>query len=552
MEFLGLQHKEERFFAYFSMEIALNENIPTYSGGLGVLAGDTIKSFADKHIPIIAITLLNEKGYFFQKLDQYGNQSEEDYRWRKEDYLMPLGTTIEVQIEGRIVKVRAWEYRVVGAKGYEIPIYYLDTNVEGNSEYDKTLTSHLYGGDHFYRLCQEIILGVAGVKFLQARGYHNIQRYHMNEGHAAFLTLELLKQNNGDVDAVKKKCVFTTHTPVAAGHDRFSYDDVKRTYGDVPDEYFSNGELCMTELALKLSHYVNGVAKKHQEVSQAMFPHYEIDCITNGVHSATWVSEPYRRLFDQRISAWRADPFALRYAIQISLTDIWNAHMEAKRTLIDYINEKTKAGLEYDAFTIGFARRATGYKRFDLLFHDIERLLNISRRVGKIQLVFAGKAHIRDYQGKEMIKKLFEIKKRISGDIKMVFLENYNMGSAAKIVAGVDLWLNTPKRPLEASGTSGMKACHNGVPSLSILDGWWIEGHIENFTGWSIGTLDLNDEDSSDAEDLYRKLEKVILPMFYHNKDEYVKIMRNSIAFNASFFNTSRMVAQYVTNAYLG
>jgi starch phosphorylase len=533
------------------MEIALVENMHTYSGGLGVLAGDTIKSFADKHIPVIAITLLNEKGYFKQKIDENGNQIESDYEWKKEDFLMQLPNIVEVKIENRTVKVKAWEYRVVGISGFEVPVYFLDTNIDGNSEYDRTLTSHLYGGDHYYRLCQEIVLGIGGLKFIQSRGYNNLQRYHMNEGHAAFLTLELLKQFNGDVSLVRKKCVFTTHTPVAAGHDKFSRDEILKTLGSVPEEYFNNGELSTTELALKLSHYVNGVAKKHQEVSSAMFPNYSIDWITNGVHSLTWTCDSFKKLFDKKIPAWRLDPFAIRYSIQIPLTEIWNAHMEAKIELVKKINEMTKADFDYDTFTIGFARRATGYKRMDLLFYDINRLMTISKRIGKIQLVFAGKAHVHDYQGKELIKKIVELKNKLGENIKIVFLENYDMGLAGLITSGVDLWLNTPKRPLEASGTSGMKACHNGVPSLSTLDGWWVEGHIENFTGWSIGALDISDDDALDANDLYFKLEKIIMPMFYNNKDEYVKIMRYAIAFNASFFNTSRMVAQYVTNAYL-
>jgi len=547
-----LSNKEDRMFAYFSMEVGFHEKIQTYSGGLGILAGDTIKSFADKRVPVVCVTLLNNKGYFKQHLDEYGNQTESDYEWDVEKYVQKVDTIIEVEIEGRTVKIGAWEYRMTGISGYEIPIYLLTTDIEGNSDYDKKLTQHLYGGDHYYRLCQEIVLGIGGTRFLEARGYHYLKRYHMNEGHASFLTIELLHKHSFDHEIVKKMCVFTTHTPVAAGHDKFSREEIKKTLGDyVPDEFIVNNELSTTKLALKLSHYVNGVAKKHKEVSEEMFPQFHIDYITNGVHSLTWTHDAFKRLFDEYIPGWRRDPYALRYATQIPITKIWEAHMSAKEELVQYINEVENTNFDADTFTIGFARRATGYKRVDLLFSDVERLKDIANRVGKIQLVFAGKSHKRDNQGKDMIRRIFSLKHEMKDSIKIVFLENYNMELAKKIIPGVDVWLNTPKRPLEASGTSGMKACHNGVPSFSILDGWWIEGHIEGITGWAIGGLDTNTDDGSDANDLYYKLDKMILPMFYNNQDQWVTIMKNSIAFNASFFNTNRMVSQYIMNAYL-
>lgn len=547
-----LQNKDDRLFAYFSMEVGLNEDMQTYSGGLGILAGDTIKSFADRSVPIVCITLLNENGYFKQKLDHYGHQLESDYKWSKEKYTMKSDTEINVKLHGRNVKVRAWEYRVKGETGYEVPIYFLDTDIEGNSDYDRTLTKHLYGGDNYYRLCQEVILGIGGVRFLEKRGYKKLLRYHMNEGHAAFLTIELLHQNNMQQEIVKKKCVFTTHTPVGAGHDVFNEFDVKNVLGDyVPQKYFENGTLSMTVLGLNNSHYVNGVAKKHGEVSQKMFPNFNINYITNGVHSQTWTSQSFSKLFDEKIPEWRKDTYALRYAAQLYLSEVWDAHMINKRKLIKLIKKETGATYDENVFTIGFARRATGYKRMDLIFNNIEKLIEISNKVGEIQFVFAGKAHIKDVEGKNLIKRIWDLRFVLGNKIKLVFLENYNMELAKVLIPGVDLWLNTPRRPLEASGTSGMKACHNGIPSLSILDGWWIEGHMENYTGWSIGDVDEYENDDKDAHDLYYKLEKIILPMFYEKRDDYIKIMRNCIAFNASFFNTSRMVSQYVLNAYL-
>lgn len=546
-----LANNDEKIFSYFSMEVGLNKDMHTYSGGLGILAGDTIKSFADRHVPIVCITLLNEKGYFNQHITPKGAQQESDADWDVKKYLTKLNTQIEIEIENRKVAVTAWELKIKGCNGYEVPLYFLDTDIEGNSKYDRTLTKHLYGGDNHYRLCQEVVLGIGGTRFIHASGHKNIERYHMNEGHAAFLTLELLRENNFNKNEVKKQCVFTTHTPVASGHDAFPKEEIDSVLGKwVPKEFFEHGTLSMTKLGLALSHYINGVAKKHGEVSRKLFPKYDIDYITNGVHSASWTHSAFQELFDKKIPTWRRDPYSLRYATQFNLSDIWNAHKIAKADLVKLIKDRTGTEMDPNVFTIGFARRATSYKRMDLLFHDIERLKYISQEIGTIQLVFAGKAHVRDFAGKELIKRIWDLKNNL-GNIKLVFLENYNIELAQTLIPGVDLWLNTPRRPLEASGTSGMKAVHNAVPSLSILDGWWIEGHIENYTGWAIGDLRAEEDDGIDANDMYFKLEKIIIPMFYNNLDEYIKIMRNSIAYNASFFNTYRMVSQYVLNAYI-
>jgi starch phosphorylase len=352
-------------------------------------------------------------------------------------------------------------------------------------------------------------------------------------------------------------CVFTTHTPIPAGHDQFSYELVRKALGEiVPFKFLQElaveEKLNMTLLALNLSHYVNGVAKEHGKVSREMFPGYSIESITNGIHSSTWVCDSFKKLFDKYISGWKNDPFSFRYALSIPREEAWNAHQEAKKILIDHLNQKKNAGMDYDTLTIGFARRATAYKRADLIFSDPVRLLSIAGNVGKIQLVFAGKAHPRDGAGKELIKKIVAAAANMKEHIKIVYVDNYDIELGKMITSGVDLWLNTPRRPQEASGTSGMKAAHNGVPSFSILDGWWIEGCIENITGWSIGTAhDIDNSESHDAQSLYEKLEKVIVPIFYNNRPNWIDVMRNSIAINASFFNTHRMVQQYVLNAYL-
>ncbi|MBA7509863.1 Glycogen phosphorylase [subsurface metagenome] len=554
--------KQKKRIAYFSMEIGIDSKIPTYSGGLGILAGDTIKSCADLNVPLVAVTLLYKKGYFYQKLDDQGQQQELPCEWNPKDLLTLLPKKVSVTVENRPVFIQAWQYRATGVTGYCVPVIFLDTDIAQNSDYDRSLTDYLYGGDEKYRLAQEIILGIGGVRILKELGYHRISRYHMNEGHASLLTLELLnerKRNHEpiwDIDRVKRMCVFTTHTPVPAGHDQFSYDLVRQVLGEsMPIDFLKNigGEdrLNMTLLALNLSHYVNGVAKEHGKVSREMFPGYRIDSITNGTHTTTWVCESFKRLYDKYIHGWMNDPFSLRYALSIPKEEIWNAHQEAKKKLLDYVNEKMNAGMDYGTLTIGFARRATAYKRADLVFFDTNRLVNISQNVGKIQLVFAGRAHPRDWPGKELIKRIVSVSKELKDSIKIVYLENYDMELGKMLVSGVDLWLNTPRKPREASGTSGMKAAHNGIPSLSILDGWWIEGCMEGFTGWSIGSAsDIESVDERNAHSLYEKLQKVIIPLFYNNRDNWVDIMRHSIAINASFFNTHRMVQQYVLDAY--
>ncbi|MFE3845658.1 alpha-glucan family phosphorylase [Thermoplasmatota archaeon] len=543
--------------AYFSMEIGIDEHIPTYSGGLGILAGDTIKSCADLNVPLVGITLLSEKGYFYQKLDKEGNQRELPINFSVSNFLKLLPTKTIIKIEDRDVFLRSWLYQYRGINGYLIPVFFLDSNLNENDSWDRTLTKYLYGGDNKYRLAQEIILGIGGVRMLKNLGYTTIDKYHMNEGHAALGTLELYKEFN-NVEKVREQCVFTTHTPIAAGHDQFDILEAKHMIGDllpesIIEEIKFEDKLNMTRLALFFSHYINGVAKKHKEISQQMFPGYSIQSITNGVHASTWVSKPFQNLFDEHISGWHSDPYMLRSAFSINKNEIWKKHLDAKKILIDFVNDRYNVGMNYNDFTIGFARRQTEYKRPELLISNPERLKEIAKNVGPIQIIYSGKAHPNDETGKKSIKKIFDTMKSMNDSIKITFIHNYNITIGKIITAGVDLWLNTPRRPMEASGTSGMKAAHNGVPQFGTLDGWWIEGCIENITGWSIGpekTEDDESDDEIDKNDLYNKLETWIIPKFYNDRDNWIRTMRSCIAINASFFNTNRMVQQYVLNAY--
>jgi len=552
------------------MEIGIEQRIPTYSGGLGILAGDTLRSAADLKVPMVAVTLLYRKGYFRQKLEADGWQREEPAAWAVEDFLEEMPQRTWVTVEGRTVHLRSWKYEVKGTGTFTVPVYFLDADLPENSEWDRTLTHSLYGGDEHFRLCQEVILGIGGVRMLRALGYDKIERFHMNEGHSSLLTLELLDEGarqgsreliiHEDIETVREKCVFTTHTPVPAGHDQFPLDLVNRVLGhrqvfvDMKDIFCCEGLLNMTYLALNLSRYINGVAKKHGDVSRLMFAGHTIDAITNGVHAATWVSRPFQELYDRYIPGWREDNFSLRYALNILKQEVWEAHHQAKKRLIQYVNHETNVGMNEDVLTIGFARRATEYKRGDLLFQDIERLRTISSKTRPLQVIYAGKAHPQDQGGKELIKRIFQAKESLKKEIKIAYLENYDIELGKIMTSGVDLWLNTPQPPMEASGTSGMKSALNGVPSLSVLDGWWIEGHIEGVTGWSIGESRRGTGESSDwskdASSLYENLEHIILPLFYHDRDRFIDVMRHAIALNGSFFNTHRMILEYVLKAY--
>lgn len=555
--------------AYFSMEIGLDAAMPTYSGGLGMLAGDTIRAAADMKVPLVAVTLVHRKGYFHQHLNADGWQSEEPALWPIDEFLVEMPARVSVEIEDRTVQLRAWRYEVIGEGGATVPVYFLDADLPENAAWDRALTDFLYGGDSHYRLCQEVILGIGGVRMLHALGYKALARFHMNEGHASLLALELLDEHahtagreaitHEGVDAVRKLCVFTTHTPVPAGHDQFPLELAiavlgRREIEEMEGVFCCGGVLNMTYLALNLSHYVNGVAKSHAEISRHMFAHYEIDSITNGVHAATWMAPSFQRLFDAHIPGWRHDSFSLRSALGIPRQEIWDAHVAAKAELLSEVMRATGVMLDPAALTLGFARRAATYKRADLLFSDIDRLQKIAANTGALQVIYAGKAHPRDQGGKEMIHHIIEHARQLMPGIKVVYLVDYDMRLGRLISAGVDVWLNTPQPPLEASGTSGMKAALNGVPSLSVLDGWWIEGCIEGVTGWAIGEhwrkMPSAPNSERDAASLYDKLENIVAPLFHQDRDRFIEMMRHAIALNGSFFNTQRMMQQYVVRAY--
>jgi starch phosphorylase len=561
---------QEPKIAYFSMEIGVLNEMKTYSGGLGVLAGDTIKSAADLKLPMVAVTLICKRGYFRQDFDAAGNQMDTAADWEPSRFMTLLPHKVFVQLDGREVSVQAWLFVQKSITEGKLPILFLDTDVDTNTPEDREITGRLYGGDDRYRLRQEAILGIGGVRMLRELDF-DIKKYHMNEGHASLLTIELLHEYRRDIEEVwdenliwdvprvRDLCVFTTHTPVEAGHDKFSYDLVKEVLGEPLPFHILRGlcgqdKLNMTLLGLNLSEYVNGVAKKHRDVSRNMFPGYEISAITNGIHSYTWTCDSMKALFDKYLPGWANEPELFVRVGRIPENELWEAHMVAKRKLVDSINAETGAGMDYDTLTFGFARRATAYKRAALIFSDIERLGRIGK--GKLQLVFAGKAHPKDVPGKEMIKYIFGCIDKLKDRIKIVYLKNYDMRIALDIVSGVDVWLNTPMRPREASGTSGMKAAHNGVMNFSVLDGWWIEGHIEGYTGWSIGAPPteislVEANDAQDVEDLYDKLEKIIIPTYYDDRHTWIRMMENAIGKNAYYFNTHRMMRRYVTEAYI-
>ncbi|MBF8265198.1 MAG: Alpha-glucan phosphorylase [Dehalococcoidia bacterium] len=554
--------------AYFSMEVGIDPRMPTYSGGLGVLAGDTLRAAADLGVPMVGITLLHRKGYFRQHLDAQGNQTESSSVWSPKEFMEPMPFHVSVTIEGRQVQVGAWRYTVYGAGGHLVPVYFLDTAIPQNSAWDQTLTDYLYGGDNHYRLCQEVVLGLGGMAMLRAIRHGMTRNYHMNEGHSALLVLAMMMERAGghglntvtkaDKEAIRKHCVFTTHTPVPAGQDQFPLDLVVSVLGEELTEALKatecsfNGVLNMTDLALANSRYVNGVSMRHGETSCDMFPNYPINSITNGVHAATWTSPPFCRLYDLHIPEWRHDNLYLRYAMGIPTDEIQRAHDEAKVELLAEVKKRTDIQFDPAVMTLGFARRATAYKRADLLFSDMDRLKKMCQEIGPIQIIYGGKAHPKDDGGRSQIRRIFEAASTLKDTIRVVYLEEYDMAIAKYLCAGVDLWLNTPQKPMEASGTSGMKAALNGVPSLSILDGWWIEGHVEGATGWSISdNWKPESNPAIESVSLYHKLEGTIIPMFYKRRDEFAIVMRGAIALNGSYFNTQRMVVQYLENAYL-
>ena len=551
--------------AYFTMEIALRPEIHTYSGGLGVLAGDTARSCADLALSVVFVSLVSRAGYLRQEIDRHGRQMDLPDPWEPLEWTQPLDAMVAVSIEGRTVWIRPWLYSLRCPLGPSVPVLLLDTDLDQNDPRDRQLTDRLYGGDDVYRLKQEVVLGIGGVRLLKALGF-DITTFHLNEGHAALLTLELLHQCRRsperlrpgepvyDHAEVRERCVFTTHTPVAAGHDQFPYDLVSRVLGDFIelDEIRVAGgpeQLNMTQLALNLSGYINGVAKRHAETTRRAYPGYDIRAVTNGVHVPTWTHPSFARVYEAHFPHWGHEPEALVKADQLPNDLVWDAHQEAKADLITRVKADCGVALQPDALIIGFARRMTGYKRPDLLFADVERLLAVVKK-HPLQVVFAGKAHPKDDDGKRLIERVNNHISDLSDRVTLAFLPNYDLSIAATLVAGSDIWLNTPLPPLEASGTSGMKAALNGILNLSVRDGWWAEACIEGVTGWAIdGTAEANAD--ADADALYAKLSEQVLPLFYNDRDHWIWMMKQAISKIGSYFNSQRMVRRYATEAYL-
>ncbi len=539
--------------AYFSMEIGLTENIPTYSGGLGILAGDHIKSAADLNIPVVAVTLLYKRGYFIQNINPFGQQEEMYPYFDPRAFMEPLPFKVKIRLEGREVQIGVWKHNVMGMRNgnghSRVPVYFLDTDLPDNAPADRLISQYLYGGDQHTRISQEAVLGIGGYLAFK-RLEPNVTTYHMNEGHAVFLTLAMLQDFGGDVEQVKSRCVFTTHTPVPAGHDKFTYDLAQKVIGDYlpPNIKSLAGDdlLNTTVLALNLSRAANGVSQLHGEISRLMFPGFNIGHITNGVHHLSWTAPEFKKLYDNYIPTWRQDPQQLSDISLIPDSEIVEAKKLAKKRLISYINSLSGAGFTEELLTICFARRAAAYKRATLIFSDLEFLFNLS--YDRVQFVFAGKAHPQDGAGKDLIKQIVNIGKQYENQLKLAFVPNYNIWVASLMTAGADVWLNTPRRPREASGTSGMKVCFNGGVNMSVLDGWWREACKDRVNGWAIG----DDEDQDDqmaASDLYRDLEDMVTT-YYANPRKWLSIMRRSISDITPYFNTHRMVMEYYRNYY--
>lgn len=570
----------DREIAYFSLEIGLEADIPTYSGGLGVLAGDTLRAAADIELPYVGVTLLYKGGYFKQQVGAGYGQKEAPDPWDPATHLRPMAPRVVVPIDGRDVRVRAWRLDLKGTTGYTVPVYYLDTDLDHNDPDARALTERLYEGGTDHRIRQEAVLGIGGRRMLRAIG-HELGTFHMNEGHASFVCIELLSEQIAQMherrrgyetvdelgmeslSSVRSRCVFTTHTPVEAGHDRFHVDDVRKIIGDHPvlhrpDLYGHDKELNTTRLAMNFSGFVNAVARKHAEVSREMFPGYPIQAITNGIHAASWAAPAMRDLFDTHCPLWRASNADLRMVAGVSDDDLLGAHAKCKYAMLDMVQKRTGRLLSPDVLTLVFSRRMTDYKRPSLMLDQWDRIRELSEKT-PVQFIFAGKAHPHDMRGKEIIESILSASDALKGQVEIAFIEAYEIEISKLLVSGADIWLNNPRPPLEASGTSGMKAAVNGVPSLSTMDGWWHEGWVEGVTGWAIGE---SDDDLTYAEDneamdtthrdsALAKLGDVIAPLYYQDKPGWASVMRHCITLNGSHFTTERMVREYALRAYL-
>jgi len=539
--------------AYFSAEIGISSQLPTYSGGLGVLAGDHIKASADAGLNMCAVTLLYKEGYFKQRIDEEGFQTETYPRFDPQPKLKKLPIKFTLRLRERDVWVQTYEYKFKGVNGHIVPIYFLDTDLKENFRDDRIISLRLYSGDKDHRILQEAILGFGGIQLLQELGINkSIETYHMNEGHCSFLTIKLLEMFNQDENKVRKHCHFTTHTPVDAGHDHFAKSRCdKLLHGLLPEtlnlpSLVQNSRWHMTELGLYFSRSANGVSALHGEVAQKQFPDFKIGAITNGVYHPYWIGKEFRELYSKYLPDWKENPESLLNIDTIPDDELWYMHQSHKHFLLGYTNSQTGKALSMDVLTLGFARRAAEYKRARLIFHDMERLIEIGK--GKLQIIIAGKAHPNDKNGKKIIQNIVEKANTLMGKVKVVYLENYNMWLGKLITSGVDVWVNTPLRPNEASGTSGMKAALNGIPNLSILDGWWAEACEHGKNGWAIGHPDVTN-DIHDANSLYNVLEKEVIPAYYSEDRSWINLMRESIKTSVQY-TAHRMVNDYKEQFY--
>lgn len=524
--------------AYLSAEVGFESQLHTYSGGLGVLAGDHIKSAADAGIDLVGCTLLYRNGYARQHIDSEGVQTETFDEIDPKDFMKDTGKEIQLELDGTTLYSKIWEYRIK-----DISTYFLDTRHPSNSPEHSSLGDRLYGGDDSTRIRQEYLLGVGGIRALLALGY-NISGLHLNEGHCTFAALEMLSQG-WSREELARRTLFTTHTPVPAGHDRFRWEDVEHVLGDLlpldAKDIANSGESCsMSHLGIGLCGKVNAVSGLNAKVAEKMFPGTNIHPITNGVHHITWTSDSFKSLFDKESIEWRTDSTKIR-EMKFSNEDLNDAKESSRKQLRTLVEKETGVQLDPEKLTIGFARRFATYKRANLIFKNLERLRNIGSN--KIQFVFSGKAHPKDIGGKMLIKSIYEGAKQIEDEIPVIFLENYSMDTGLFMTAGSDIWLNNPIRPMEASGTSGMKAALNGTPNCSILDGWWPEACIHGKNGWAIGEGEDERDDERDAKNILDVLENEVLPA-WENKNQWLEIMRQSIHTSIGFTG-ARMIEDY-------
>ncbi len=530
---------------YFSAEIGLSSSIPTYSGGLGVLAGDHVKAAADTQIPVIGMTLLYRHGQGIQRIDKEGDQRERWNSFNPNGILTNEDCDFELKVGDETAIVQIWSKTVSGVTGNTTKVYFLDVGHERNESTIQELGNRLYGGGTDVRIRQEYILVIGGVLAIKKLGLWPIRGIHLNEGHTAFAALGLMDEGLS-FDEVKSKLHFTTHTPVPAGHDVFEFNNAEKIIGKQHalfcEKFASNGKLSMSHLAINVSQTCNAVSKLNAKVASEMFPDKKISPITNGVHHLTWTSAPLAKLFDKEIPEWRKDPSKLKTIYEVSDEKLFEAHLIAKKSLLRYANSMSGRGLSSNLLTICFARRMVEYKRPNLILKNIKRLTEICSN--KVQFVFAGYAHPNNTEGKKIIKELNQATELFGENINFVYLENYSMWLGSKLVSGADIWLNNPIRPLEACGTSGMKAAMNGGLNLSISDGWWDEEARDGENGWIIGDKNSESSDEQDAEFIYDKLENVIIPLWENDRTGWINMMKNSIA-TSSVMTAERMVREY-------